>query len=94
MVDRKNLTDEIGKLAQLHTDGVLSEEEFRAAKASLLSSQQPTDGSHEVRLPTSGQVMRFGLGVAFRAFLLLYVVLPLAGLVLMGICLWLVKTFP
>lgn len=94
MVDRETLADEISRLAQLHAEGVLSEEEFVAAKARLISDQRRDDNSQEVRLPTSRQVVRLGIGVAIRTFFLLYVVLPLALCVLIGVCLWMVKTFP
>jgi cytochrome c-type biogenesis protein CcmH/NrfG len=94
MNDREKLGDAISRLAQLRADGMLSEEEFKSAKARLLSDRRTTDSSGEVRLPTSRQIFRLGLGVALRAFLVLYVVLPLAGIVLIGICLWMVKTFP
>jgi len=36
-----NLTDELNKLAALHRDGQLSDEEFAAAKARLLAGEAP-----------------------------------------------------
>jgi hypothetical protein len=33
-----DMTDQLKQLAQLHTDGVLTDEEFSAAKAKLLAS--------------------------------------------------------
>jgi phage shock protein PspC (stress-responsive transcriptional regulator) len=40
------LSDELDKLAELHQRGVLSEDEFSRAKATLLSGAQPT-GANE-----------------------------------------------
>lgn len=45
-----NLTDELRKLADLHDEGKLSDQEFANAKAKLLSSDSPMPAS-AVRLP-------------------------------------------
>lgn len=39
------LTEELNKLAELHANGSLSEEEFRRAKERLLYAQQPGDSA-------------------------------------------------
>jgi cytochrome c-type biogenesis protein CcmH/NrfG len=68
------LSNEIAKLAKLHAEGTLTAEEFAAAKAKLVQTE---DSDGEVRLPTAGQIVRLGVGVALRTFLLVYVALPL-----------------
>jgi hypothetical protein len=40
-----NITDELGRLAKLHNNGALDDDEFAQAKAKLLSSHDPPKGS-------------------------------------------------
>src|SRR5262245_50164038 len=55
-----SLSDELASLAQLHADGVLSEEEFKTAKATLLEGQRPRS---TVLLVSAILQLLFGLAV-------------------------------
>ncbi len=52
-----NLTDELRKLAELHRDGQLTDEEFAAAKTRLLGSEAPPPASPVTAAPEASGIM-------------------------------------
>jgi len=74
------LADELQRLKELHDDGSLSDEEFAAAKASLLEDQSTEQPAHDGR-PEPGA----SLGDAAKKWVNFQIVMAVIGLIIAAI---------